>query len=406
VNFTTLNPTPLAIGCLVLAVVAFLLAIHPFVTYPLSLRLTKRLRSATAAAAPTVRPGTDAQPLRFAMCTCAYNEEANIEDKVENLLALRDVMPDLEILIYVDGSADRTADILSRYADRITLHVSPERHGKTHGMNLLVGMATADILVCTDANVMVGRRALPVLRQHFADAEVGCVCGSLTYVNGRDSATAANGSLYWRLEESVKRLETHHGSVMGADGSLFAIRRALYEPAPEHLIDDMYVSLKVLCQGYRIVQATDVLAFEETVPASREEFRRKARIACQAFNVHRLLWPQLRRLSASTVYRYVSHKLLRWLTIYSLAASALFALLAIALSGQPLVSLALLVSGTVLGVAAVRWPMGPLSRIADIVVAFAGTGYGVWQSLRGEQHRTWAPAQSIRAGSAVAERSS
>jgi len=396
VNFIPLNMTPVALVCFALAFVALLLAVHPFILYPLTLRLGQRLQQHRLRNSIKEQPTRSASPLRFAMCTCAYNEEANIEDKVENLLALREVMPDLEILIYVDGSADRTAEILNRYKDRITLHVSTERHGKTYGMNLLVGMTTADILVCTDANVMVGRRALPMLRGHFADPAIGCVCGSLTYVNGRDSATAANGSLYWRLEESVKRLETKHGSVMGADGSLFAIRRDLYQPAPEHLIDDMYVSLQVLCQGYRIVQATDVLAFEETVPASHEEFRRKARIACQAFNVHRLLWPQLRRLSWSTVYRYISHKLLRWLTIYTLMTALLFGLLGHALVANPAWSLGLTVVGTVIGIAAIRWPLGLISRIADILVAFAGTGYGVWQSIRGEEHRTWAPAQSIR----------
>jgi len=30
---------------------------------------------------------------------------------------------------------------------------------------------------------------------------------------------------------------------------------ALTSPPPEHIIDDMYVSLMVLCSGYRVVQA-------------------------------------------------------------------------------------------------------------------------------------------------------
>jgi putative transposase len=71
---------------------------------------------------------------------------------------------------------------------------------------------------------------------------------------------------------------------MGADGSLFAIRRSLHRPPPDDMFDDVYVSMMVLCQGYRLVQAADVNAFEESVPEAREEFQRKIRIGCQAFN--------------------------------------------------------------------------------------------------------------------------
>src|SRR6185295_2273749 len=110
--------------------------------------------------------------------------------------------------------------------------------------------------------------------------------------------TAETGSLYWRLEEAIKRLESETGSVMGADGSIFAIRRALHRPPPPDIIDDMYVSLAIACDGHRVVRAGDARAEEESVGRSGEEFRRKVRISCQAFNVHRLLWPRLKRLDA------------------------------------------------------------------------------------------------------------
>ena len=51
--------------------------------------------------------------------------------------------------------------------------------------------------------------------------------------------------------------------------------------------------------------------------------RRKIRIACQAFNVHRLLWPQNPPAGALDRYKYVSHKLLRWFSIYTLAGAVL-----------------------------------------------------------------------------------
>lgn len=377
---------------LYLAGVCLLLAQHPFVTYPLSLyglRLLRRPPVAPAVPEPAAAPS-------FAICMCAYNEEAVIAAKMANLLALREQEPGLEILVHVDAATDRTAEILSAYADRITLHVSAERRGKTAGMNSLVARTTASIIVFTDANVMLDAGALAALRRHFADPGVGCVCGNLIYVNGDDSVTAATGSLYWRFEEAIKRLEGETGSVMGADGSLFAIRHHLHHAPPEHIIDDMYVSFRILCDGYRIVQATDVKAYEKSATSPGEEFRRKQRIACQAFNVHRLLWPRLRRLDGLSLYQYLSHKLLRWLCIYLLVLAFASFELGLVLAGQGLAAAVLAgLLGLVLAIG-YRFPLKPFAQIFDILAVLTAVGLGVWRSLRGERFQTWTPAASVR----------
>jgi cellulose synthase/poly-beta-1,6-N-acetylglucosamine synthase-like glycosyltransferase len=378
---------------LALAALFFVLATHPFLTYPLSLRLMAQGQRRRPLAVP---PDPAAGP-SFAICVCAYNEAAVIERKLQNMLDLRDRVGALDILVYVDAATDGTAELLEPYRDRATIIVSPERRGKTHGMNLLVGQTDADIIVFTDANVMIDREAIPALARQFADPEVGCVCGHLSYVNEGETTTASVGSLYWRLEEGTKRMESNFGAVMGADGSLFAIRRTLHRPVPDSLIDDMYLSLSILCDGYRVVSAEDALAYEESVTSSKEEFRRKVRIACQAFNVHRRLWPRLSRLPIGIIYMYASHKLLRWLSAFSLGLSGLFVGAGMAAAGVPLavvllfgpVGLGFLWLGTYYNVAKV-------ASVAEILISLTGAGLGVLQSLRGRQFQTWTPAASIR----------
>jgi cellulose synthase/poly-beta-1,6-N-acetylglucosamine synthase-like glycosyltransferase len=377
----------------VAALALLLLALHPFIFYPLSLRaVAGRRRVVRTVRIAAGRPSV-------AICVCAYNEAACIERKMANLLDLRARVGQLDILVYVDGAGDRTASLLAPFADRAEIVVSPQRRGKTHGMNLLVARSTADIIIFTDAIVHVDPAAIDALLREFEDPATGCVCGHLVYTNGAETATAAVGSLYWRLEELVKRFESVFGAVMGADGSLFAIRRALHHPVPERLIDDMFVSLSILCDGHRVVRAPDALAYEASVSAPGEEFRRKIRISCQAFNVHRVLWPKLRRLPIFTVYMYLSHKLLRWLSGFNLLFSAALGAAALAALGVSVAALALAAAcGVALLWLAVRYRLRPWAGIGEILLALAGAAAGVLQSLRGRTFQTWTPAASIRRG--------
>jgi cellulose synthase/poly-beta-1,6-N-acetylglucosamine synthase-like glycosyltransferase len=372
------------------ALLSLALALHPFTTYPLSLAALARLRPRP------VRGEAVAPAWRVAMCVCAYNEAPVIAARIDNMIALRAAVPDLDILVYVDAATDGTAEIVRGYGDAIRAVVSPARQGKTAGMNTLVGMTDADLIVFSDANVMFAPDALTHLLAPFGDATVGCVCGNLIYT-GAANATADVGSLYWRLEEQIKDLESRTGSIVGADGSIFAIRRRLHHAPPGDLIDDMYVSLSILCAGYRIVRAGHALAYEEAVSRPAEEFRRKIRIACQAFNVHRALRRALRQLSPLDRYKYISHKLLRWMTIYLLALAALCFVLALAVAGAPGAAV-VLACVIVAGVAVLlMYPVGPLGKIGSILGAFVATGLGVLRSLTGEKFQTWNPPDSARA---------
>lgn len=374
-----------------LAGIFFLLAVHPFVTYPLSLYLARPWLSRRWRPA-----GGQVAEESYAICLCAYNEEAIIAQKIENLLALRKVFPGIDILVYVDAAEDRTAEILSAYTDRIQLFVSPHRYGKTHGMNFLVSKTRASIVLFTDANVMLDIDSMRNLPSYFVDPKVGCVCGHLKYMDENETVTAKTGSLYWRLEETIKSLESDTGSVMGADGSLFAIRRELHKPPPDDIIDDMHVSLSILCNGYQVVRASDVIVYEKSVSASQDEYVRKIRIACQAFNVHRLLWPKLRNLGAINLYKYLSHKFVRWFTIYWIALAAICFQAGMILSGAGMAGLVILMLGAVLLYLGLSRRLALLTQAADIMRSFAATGIGVWRSLLGDRFQTWSPPSSAR----------
>jgi cellulose synthase/poly-beta-1,6-N-acetylglucosamine synthase-like glycosyltransferase len=374
------------------------IALWPFGPYQLTLVVARWLRRSLPVS-ESQRGASAQEPETFAICLCAYNEAKVIADKVEDLIRLRHAAGgELEILIYVDGASDDTALILARHADHIRVVIGEGRRGKTYGMNLLVGMTEASILIFTDANVRIEPNAVPVLRRYFADPSIGCVCSDLSYVNGAWSPTASVGSAFWSFNEWSKGLETDTGSVLGADGSLFAIRRGLRRPVPKGLFDDIFVSLGVLSAGYRVVRAPELRAYEIHTTDAGEEFRRKVRISCECMHVHFELWPELRKLDIWNLYKYLGHRLLRWVGGYLLLAG----LLVLATAAIVVLGWVVVLGGS--GLLILLFAVGLLARLGltmqlmNVLLAFTANAVGTWRAFRGHRAVSWEPASSARGG--------
>lgn len=370
-----------------------LAAIHPYVTYPLSLGLMKPLPSGPQQA------GSDADPPRrsLAICMCAYNEERVIVAKVESLLRMAAAYGPASIHIFVDAASDRTAELLQPYADRIDLVVSSVRSGKTAGMNLLVERSGGELIACTDANVSAADDAVIRLTAVFDDPTIACASARLAYENSEESGSSGAGAAYWTLEEWVKGLESRTTGLIGVDGALFVIRRAAYRATPPHLIDDLCVSLNVLIDGHRVVSCPDVLVHERSAISWQEEFRRKRRIACQGLNVHRAMWPRLVTLPPAKLYGYISHRLLKSLIPFTVAASALCFWAAIAaVLGAP-AALALAAAGIGLVIISALIGVRPARLALNALVALVGVGSGILEALiLRRTYTVWTPAASVR----------
>ncbi|WP_070155544.1 glycosyltransferase [Sphingobium phenoxybenzoativorans] len=366
------------LSVLLLSIAAVL---YPFLIYPVILRLLP------------VRPVDGASSGHSAsLLFCAYNEAAVIPEKIANLEALKTLHPNLQILAFDDGSSDDTARQLAARPDLLTL-VRGNRSGKAHGMKRLAALATGDILIFTDANVMLAPEAIANLSAYYGDAQVGGVLGSLHYLQEKNSATASVGQSYWKMEERLKDLESRSGNVMGADGSIFSIRRALYPDFPDTVLDDLTVSMSVVFAGRRLIKVRDVIAFERLVSARGDEYRRKVRIAARAWHTHSYLRPQLRRMSPIDRFKYASRKVVRWFGgVFLLSGTA--AALALAWRIDVRLFLAALGIGILLLLLGLVSRRGPLAKIADIWIAYMATLQGVFRAMRGDTFAVWNPAKS------------
>lgn len=383
-------PTPLLVFLYGLSVLGFLAFLYPYIGYPLTLRWLRDKPLAVDKGEPTAAPS-------FSLLFCAYNEIAVMEAKLANLRALKQACPTLEILAYDDASTDGTWEALTAEPELLLAVRGSGRTGKAHGMKILAARASHDNLVFTDANVIVDPGALRTFAETYRDESIGGICGTLRYsttsetTGGAATSTESVGDFYWKLEERIKELESRTGNVMGADGSIFSVRRSLYPDFPDTVQDDFTVSMNVIFAGFRLVRCADAVAYEALVSSSQEEFRRKIRIAARAYHTHLHLRPHVKRLPLTDRYKYVSHKLLRWHSATSLTVGVGGLALALAAHiGLALVGLGLATAVLLLGIASLV-ARSLVSQALEVLLALLATNWGAWQALRGRTYQTWQP---------------
>lgn len=244
----------------------------------------------------------------------AYDEEAFIEEKIKNTLALDYPAGKLKIFIVTDGSTDRTAEIVARYPS-IQLFHEPERRGKIHAVNRVMKMVrTATVIFC-DANTYLNTEAIKNIVRHYRDPQVAGVAGEKRiFKKAEDNASGAGEGLYWKYESFLKRKDSEVHSVVGAAGELFSLRTAHFEETPpDTIIEDFYISLKIASDGYRFIYEPDAYATESASASVKEEWKRKVRICAGGFQAMGRLRSLLNPFRHGILtFQYVSHRVLRW----------------------------------------------------------------------------------------------
>lgn len=247
------------------------------------------------------------------------NEEKNLPAKLENLSNLDYPKDRLQIIAVSDGSSDGTVDILRRHSEMLEPIIFEMACGKAAALNAAAKHATGEILVFTDARQTIDANAISELTVCFCDPEVGGVSGELIIEGTSNSPTNGLGT-YWEIEKLVRKLESASGSVIGATGALYAIRRRLYEEIPSAtILDDVAIPMNVVRRGNRVIFQASAIARDRLLTDKGKEFSRKVRTLTGNYQ---LLWlaPWLLSPANPVLWRYVSHKFLRLLCPWFLIA--------------------------------------------------------------------------------------
>jgi cellulose synthase/poly-beta-1,6-N-acetylglucosamine synthase-like glycosyltransferase len=297
----------LFLGCIAILVQAY-------VAYPLTLLVLRivrgdRSRHIVEDRTPSVR-----------LVVSAYNEEKVLRQKLENSLGLDYPADRLRIVVVSDGSTDGSDGIARAFAPRgVELRVFAGRQGKVACLNQVVPGLGTDLVVMSDANSLYERDSLRRLARHFADERIGCVCGALRYVNPRRLAAGEGERVYWGYEGLIKRLESSLGSLLGANGAIYAYRRSLFRPVDPLMFCDDVIPIRIAIAGYLTIYDPEARCTEESASERVERRRRRRHASFGLRSILRVSGEAARRRRLLLLYECLSHRILRWGTGLALA---------------------------------------------------------------------------------------
>ena len=319
---------------------------------------------------------------------------ALVRRRVTDVLACGYPAEGLQIVAVGDGVFAGASSLQAEFAGEgvpVLVLTLSGRYGKTAAQNLAVRHASGEVLVFTDADTRFLPGALEAVVRPLLRPEVGCVSGRLTY-----EGTSMEG-FYWRYEMALKQAEARLHSLIGANGALYALRRADYAELPEWALSDLVEPLYQLFEGRATVLAPDAVAVEAAALEPGEAFRRKRRITLRALGSLRLVMPAfdvIRRPMTASLF--VAHKLLRW---FSWVPALGLAVSSAALASQPLYGWAAAVQVAFYGYGAgSRFELPGATLPAYVVEVLAAQLAAGADWLAGRRQVTWPPSASVTPG--------
>lgn len=295
--------------------ISLLLLIHGYILFPKSTTYIGRFLKRSLKRDYSFEP-------KVTLFIPAYNEESVIEKKILNSLSLDYPKDKFEIMICSDCSIDSTADIVNSWAENneiITFFDYRERGGKTGLINRSIPKAAGDIVVLTDANTMIDKKAIKKLVSSFSSPITGAVLGQVQLyvpIGGKGLSKEVN---YRQFETEIKFVEGLFGAAMGAFGGLYAIRKNLFRKLPSNtIVDDFQIPVRMISEGYSVVLDREAISFEETGNDISEEFDRRVRIGAGNFQIFFSFFSLFSPFKIKQFYFYFSHKLIRWFSPFIL----------------------------------------------------------------------------------------
>ncbi len=306
---------------LVLFWVCIALVLHTYIAFPLIIQRIaayKRQRDTQTNVPNASSLSVRSEYPPISIIIAAYNEQTHIEQRVRNI-AEQNYPPELlHVFIGSDGSQDSTPALLSSLSKQFSwlhVHIFEVNRGKSAVVNDLALLATTEILIFSDADVLFDQGALAEIVKPFRDERVGAVGGTrITLEKDELSRIHAEESAYLNFDNRIRIAEGACGCLIGAHGCFFALRRSCFRALPleKAYTDDFFYSMIPLELGFEVRAAERAIVRSSSSLSVRDDFQRKVRYSSTAFaslvRFRALLFD--RRVLMS--YCFWSHRVIKW----------------------------------------------------------------------------------------------
>ena len=295
---------------IILMFLGIFLFLYHLVFYPLILLILNMIKKT-----PSVSYSLPKELPTITILCPAYNEEDCLEEKITSYLNLNYDKNKLRLIVISDDSTDKTNEIVKKYEKTgyIELVVQKPRKGKQSGHNLVEPNLKSKYVVSTDANSIFHPDAiLELVKVIENDAHTGLVSGKLELVVSDKHESGESN--YWSFDSFLKHNESKLKTLIGANGSLFIIRRHLFGQVHPASVDDFERVLITIKNGYNAKYNPKAIVYENSTERASQEIKRKIRIISQE-------WFAIKRqLVLLNIFRHpvvafflISHKIIRWL---------------------------------------------------------------------------------------------
>ncbi|MGY3961147.1 glycosyltransferase family 2 protein [Aeromonas popoffii] len=336
------------------------LVVYHHVGYPLLLKYVGKRAGGRVTPPLPVQRGFKAEASDAALPTITlvmpiYNEAATLAAKLQNLASLDYPANKLSIHLHFDGCSDESYPIaLCQLGDpalqqlHIRLFDHPCNRGKVAVLNEAMTHIESDLVALTDVSALLPIDSLLLAVAHFQDPEIGVVGEAYRFWQPGSQGEES----YWHYQSQIKLCESALGSMLGAHGAFYMMRRECLTPlAADTINDDFMLPMMAIAKGYKAVYDNRCSALELEVSDALLEAQRRKRIG--AGNTQQLLrlLPLLHPRFGWVAFNFASGKGLRvlmplcltllWLCAIPLATQSMLfqALLVLQLLGYLLVTL-------------------------------------------------------------------
>lgn len=208
--------------------------------------------------------------MKISILIPTYNEEKNIIDKLNDILAINFPKDEMEIVI-VDCSNDDTVHLIKTWLNthneiKIILHHDNERLDVKFATRKGISLSSGEIIVRTDADSTLNPDCLHHAITSFENPKIGCVTGKPVPLG---SIKEEN---YRNINTKLQLLESKIDSTIIAHGPFTAFRKNIPFVLDEGFgAEDSGASVKIRKLGYKCILNPNIIFHETISPDKREE---------------------------------------------------------------------------------------------------------------------------------------